>query len=259
MDQSQTEEILSPEDPTAIYREVTFTGPAVTFYDRLARAAHANKRKIYFLMLCAIVVPIFLGLRSTRPLTASRIATDYFDRFRTGESNGVYSVAGATFGQDHLRHLFDAVGSTTLGPAGLRQLDGNSAAYTAYVRDQFETDLLVHAALQEGVLDSPQASFFIENSMRHSMADYYLLTRIMRPDTNLRVVVSDQAVQSYYEKNREQYAKSGLPQKETMEIIRRTLEQIQSDQMQAQIRLLRQQTINSLKDRGEHHFTGVSQ
>jgi hypothetical protein len=44
-----------------------------------------------------------------------------------------------------------------------------------------------------------------------------------------------------------------------MEIIRRTLEQIQSDQMQAQIRLLRQQTINSLKDCGEHHFTGVSQ
>ncbi len=256
--EAREEEILNAEDPTALYRELRFDHPAVTFYDRLSRFAHANKRIIYALLLFAIVVPVVAALRSTRPASVQHTAEQYFARFQANEP-GTYSIGSSNFSAQYIEGLFDAVAASSLGPAGMRQIRTDSDAYARFVKDQFETDLLVHAALREGVLESPQSAYVIENAMRHAIADYYVSARAMQPSTNLRITVTDEEVRSYYDRNKDQYAKSGLTQAQTLGVIRRTLEQIRGDEQRAELRFFREKLLSAIKDRGGYSFADSGQ
>lgn len=136
---------LDPRNPMALFEERSFAGPPRTRWERLQRFSHNNKGKIYFLMLVSMIFSISMMMKNTNPASLSAYLGDYFERM-DGTSRRAYAVDGIPVTQSRIAALALAVerhAGTERTPMRPHGIDD------AFVRDQFETDVLVRAAIHE--------------------------------------------------------------------------------------------------------------
>lgn len=252
----ETIDDIDPGDPLALYKEHSFDTPPTGSFEKFRRFALTTKGAVYALLLLSIVLPMAIILKDRSPDSPEQIVRNYFGRFSSASSNSVYSIGPVHISAQHIERLHGAVVRFTIGPGGATEYMSDANNNALFARDQFETDLLVNAALTEGVLKSEDARLVIENSLRHAIADYYLYSRLSTEQSDFRIVVPREEILDMYEKNREFYSKQGLSRSESLLVIERSLYQVRRDALNLQILRARQEIIETLKDRAGYVYNG---
>ncbi|MBL8021783.1 MAG: hypothetical protein JNM27_19070 [Leptospirales bacterium] len=240
---------ITAENPAALYENVMFPHPPQTLYEALQQWSHRHKRKLYALLLLTIVSSLFVGLRSSTPDSPEKLMRQYFGRFNGHADDWQYSIEGFHFTRAHLDALFPVIARFTLGHRGALETLRDKSTRELFARDQFETDLLVYAAMQEGILDQADAKSVLENSMRHAIADYYVQKKLESGNADYRGSVGDAEALAYYEKNQELYAKNGVAKAPAIEMIRTILSSLKRETHRQQMRVDRAKLIQVLQER----------
>ncbi|MCB1317517.1 MAG: hypothetical protein KDK27_16250 [Leptospiraceae bacterium] len=247
-DSDAEQEDVPVEDPHAMYSDPYFHGEADSAWEKFRRFAHNHKRKVYFVFLIGLVLSFVVIMRNPEPENLRGWAENYFARFNDPANDWKYNIAQYYVDRQHLSLLYPILARYTWGDAGAEPLLNNGELYDQFVRDQYETDLLVYAALREEILQTPEASYILENAMRHAIAEYYLYTRIRSDDNNFRVEVDDREALEFYERNEELYADNGLGKNANIQLIKNTLAGIRRDQIRQQLAGQRSAVLEQLKE-----------
>jgi len=104
-----------------------------------------------------------------------------------------------------------------------------------FQRSQFENDLLLHAAIESGQLDTPEARLFLETVLRQAAADYFVLSNLSPDQRNYGIEINEAEVQALYKKNGDRYTKAGIEKEVALQSIRSAL---QSDRMRKRNEIL---------------------
>jgi hypothetical protein len=233
MNQPDTEEIRV-ENPHALYEEP----PADPHFNAETRAgrfrlfAHRNKRIIYAVVLLAIVLGFAAGFRTTPGFEST--LESYFNRFHASMPDAAYQVAGAHVDKAHLRAVYESH----------KRLLG-AVDYSAFAQEQFETDLVLRAALDEGMLSSPEASLILESALRRAAADYYLRKKFAA-ELEQKAVTTGEA-KLVYEKTKTAMKELKLSETEAVASIQNTLTAVQAQEIRAKQLFLRRELTNRLK------------
>lgn len=254
---SPSDGMFSPEDPLALYREHHFQGPPATRFEAFRRFAVRSRRFVYGLLLAGIVGPILLMMTSRQPESAEEILLSYFNRASTlNESSPLYSIGEARFAENQLRRLFGAVLKFTWGEKGSADGAKDQVVFDQFAREQYETDLLVSAALKEGTLRSAEARLILENAVRHAAADYYLYRQMASADSNFRITVPREEVLAVYAKNKEFYTRHGVDEAAALPLVEHSLAEVRRAEMNRILVRVRQQLVAELRDRSGSTYKG---
>ncbi|MEQ9366214.1 MAG: hypothetical protein RIF32_18380 [Leptospirales bacterium] len=250
VEELEQESELNPENPHGLYEDPRFSGPPTTAFGKFQRWSHRHKRAIYAAFFLAIILSFVVVMRDSSGSSPREAIEDYFSRF-AGETteDWQYNIERFYVGKAHLNNLYPVLAKMTYGDAGARPLLNDRDLYQSFVREQYETDLLAFAALQERVLNDAEAKLFMENSLRQAAADYYLYKRVGTEATDFRVNVSDAQAREYYGRNKAFYEGSGLEEAAALQIIKNTLAGLRRDQMRQQLAVERSRLVGQLKDR----------
>ncbi len=240
---------LSPEDPLALYREYRFAGKPETRTEAFRRFAIRNRRAVYSLLLAGVVLPFVWMMTTRQPESPEELIRSYFARVSSADEATAYAIGDARVTARHVRQLYQAVLKFTWGQKGADDAAGENQLFEAFVREQFETDLLVNAALKEGRFRSTDARLILENAVRHAAADYYLYTRIAAADSNFRIRIPREQVLSVYEKNKEFYARQGFNKAAALPVIEQSIVDVKRAEMALVLSRAREQVLADLKDR----------
>lgn len=240
---------LNPENPHGLYDNPRFSGPPTTMFERFQRWSHRHKRAIYATFFLAIILSFVVVMRSDNSSNPREAVESYFNRFAGESDDWQYNIERYYVGKGHLNNLYPVLAKLTYGDAGARPLLNDQDVYASFIREQYETDLLAFAALQEQILNDPEARLFLENSLRQAAADYYLYKQVGTEATDFRVDISDAEAREYYDRNKSFYESSGLDQAASMQIIKNTLAGLRRDQMRQQLAVARTRVVGQLKDR----------
>ncbi|MCB1169042.1 MAG: hypothetical protein KDK25_01850 [Leptospiraceae bacterium] len=153
---------------------------------------HSARGWIYALMLIAITAPLFYSLGALNAPGFSDILNSYFSGqgnagaagrlepsgYSTTEGSRdtriVYSVGNLHRSQDEILSTASAIRAFGLKP-GAANLESGSPPFRAFVRNEHRTDLLVHAALNEGLLQKKDFSVYIHHAFRRLVARAYVI------------------------------------------------------------------------------------
>ncbi len=248
-DAAVEERELNPENPQGLYEDPRFSGPPTTAFGRFQRWSHRHKRAIYAAFFLAIILSFVVVMRQDDGASAREAVEAYFSRF-AGETDGwQYNIERYYIDKVHLNNLYPVLAKLTYGDAGAQSLLGDRELYESYVREQYETDLMAFAALQERVLNEREAKMFMENALRQAAADYYLYKRVGTEATDFRVNVTDAEAREYYGRNKDFYDASGLNEAASLQVIKNTLAGLRRDQLRQQLAVERSRIVGQLKDR----------
>ena len=249
LEQDAEESELNPENPLGMYEDPRFSGPPQSAFESFQRFAHRHKRAIYATFFLAIILSFVVIMRGSGGANARDAVEQYFARFAGQSDDWQYNIDRFFIGKIHLNNLYPVLAKITYGDGGAKTLLNDRDLYDSFVREQYETDLLAFAALQENVLNESEARLFMENSLRQAAADYYLYKKVGTEATDFRVNISDAEAREYYNRNREFYKNSGLDEAAAMGVIKNTLAGLRRDQMRQQLAVARAQLVSRLKDR----------
>lgn len=255
----QIEEELDPVDPNALYREHVFSGEADTKWERFRRWSHKNKGKIYFVLLLSIMSSLGLSMIDRQPAHLNDYIRNYLARFSVTTPQWAYSIGPYQFGIDSLKSTYAILARYTFGGVGGAEAMKDGAAFEDFLREQFETDLFVNAALEEGLLDKPDAKVVLENAVRHAIAEYYIYARAIPPESNLRIKVTKEEVEDLYQRSRESYDRSGMDRNRIYRVIEKTIYDLKRQEQIDAVNRLRAQLIERLKDRSGYQYKGASE
>jgi len=239
---------LHPENPNAVYSAPVYLEPPDTVWERFRRWSHGKKRVVYALFLVAIVSTLVLMTRDSDVRSLSSFAQSYFNRFTKETDDWAYSIGNYHINERELNARFPVLLRYTWGARGASAVKNDAAAYRRYLRDQLETDLLVHAALREGALDSPEARIVLENGVRRLIAEYYLYTRIRNKNSDFRVNVDQSEIEQHYAKNKEFYASRGLERRAALAAIEKTMLEFRRERLRNRLFRLKMKVIDELRD-----------
>ncbi|MCE9599181.1 MAG: hypothetical protein K8S54_14555 [Spirochaetia bacterium] len=247
---------LRVENPNALYEDVSFRGKPETAFEKLQHWSHRHKRKLYAVFLLAVVSTLFAGFRSTTPDSPQKLMDQYFARFGGHSDDWQYSIDRFHFTRAHLATVLPVIARYTLGNRGALDALQDKSTHDVFARDQFETDLLVYAAMQEDVLREPDARTILENALRHAIADYYVQRRLESINSDYRGRVEDAEALSYYEKNQDLYNKNGVAKGKALELIRTTLSGLKREEQRQEMRIQRAKLIARIQERLGPKFRG---
>jgi len=242
------EELVSPENPMGFYEPYDARGRPQSGWGRFTAWAHGSKRWVYAIFLIAMVLAFWLAMRQSEPGSPKHLVDAYFSRFQGHSEDWRYEIADYYIPASHLTALYAVLVRHQFGPEDASEAFQNGELFDGFLRAQYNTDILVIAARQEGVLDSPEGKLFVENAVRNAVAEYYV--QQAAPDEALGVQpVSEAEVREFYEANRETYERIGLDQTRALQAARMTLEQQRQSRANEERTLLRAQIVQQLKDR----------
>ena len=239
---------IQVENPANMYDDPVYTGPRKTRWDSFRAWSHGNKRVIFLLLLFAIGGSIAMLNRASAPENMSAIIKAYFARFTDPKKEWGYSTGTYYIQSAHLKQQFQALSAYTYGPRGGREMAKNPLAYHNYVNQELETDLMVEAALREGVLNTEKARQILEHGVRKLVADYYLSTKLYNNNSDFRVRVTDKEVEEFYEKNKASYVAKSISRAQALPAIRLTLEEVEKSRLRSRLVNTRAGLIKVLKD-----------
>lgn len=219
---------LRVENPDAIYQDP----PKETPSSRFRAFANRSKTLMYGIVLVAMAGGIAASMRSVTGLDGR--LESYFQRFAGKPPGGGYQVAASQVDESELR-LSHAIHERLAGPVD----------YRLFVQEQFETDLVLRAALDEGMLSTPEAAMILETALRRAAADYYMRKKYSA-DLAPRQVTAGEA-KLLYEKTKGAMKNQFLGESEAVASIRNTLIAVQAQEFRAKQLLLRRELTNRLK------------
>lgn len=246
---SQESQDLNPENPHGLYEDPRFSGPPASTFERFQRWSHRHKRAIYAAFFLAIILSFVVVMRGNSGSDPRDALSNYFGRFGGETEDWQYQIDRYYIGKMHLNNLYPVLAKLTYGDGGARSVLNDRDVYNSFVREQYETDLLAFAALQENTLANPEARMFLENSLRQAAADYYLYKQVGTNETDFRVNVSDAEALQYYDRNKAYYESTGLDKTAALGVIKNTLAGLRRDQMRQQLAIERSRVVAALKDR----------
>lgn len=138
---------------------------------------HSAKGWLYGVLLIAIVGPVFYMLGTLNAPGYSDVLENYFS---TGSSSAgtstevAYSIGEFQRSRQEVLRTSRALATLTFG-SETPELNPGTEDYKAFIEQQYETDLLAHAALKQGLLNDPLFVAYLDNSMRESVARAYVL------------------------------------------------------------------------------------
>lgn len=216
------------EDPGALYEEP----PSQTSYGRFRSFALGSKRIIYAIVLVAMVGGIAASMRSVTGFEGR--LESYFQRFTGKLPPSGYQIAASEIDESELRSNFE-IHKRLLGPL----------EYTTFVREQFETDLVLRAALDEGLLSSPEAAMVLETALRRAAAEYYIRKKFS--GELAAQPISTGEAKLVYEKTKSTMKELKLSEPDAIESIRNTLIAVQAQEIRAKQALVRRELTKRLK------------
>lgn len=243
------EEIIDPVNPMAVYFDHEFHGEADTRWEKFRRFSHTHKRKIYGLFFVALFGTFITTMFNHNRPTIDNVAWSIYDNFEKKGPDWVYSIDGHFFGAYHLKEQYDALARYTWGDRGAVKMQSSNDLYASYLQDQFETDSLVLAALNENALDSPEAKIILSNALRHAIAEYYVYTKLRSEVGDFTIRTTEKEVEENYQKNKAFYDKSHLSKEEVLNIIRKTLLSAKKEEQQIAIQQRKMKIISGLQKR----------
>lgn len=230
------------ENPMALYSDVDSyppvnTGSKASFMDRFRRFAFRSKASLYLILLISIVGFWIISLRQPGPASTTSLLRAYFARFTQQDASALYRIGAIAVPDSQIVAAFSALMSVNPQTVNAGSSDSEFTRHllAAFQRSQFENDLLLHAAIESGQLDTPEARLFLETVLRQAAADYFVLTNLSREDRNFRTDISESDVQALYRKNGDRYAKAGIEKEVALQSIRSTL---QSERIQKRNEIL---------------------
>jgi len=238
---------LNPENPENLYRDPPDPSEAEN-HSRLHFLAQRHKRKIYALLLLAMSAVVFSFAFSRESQFFENFTRDYFNRHANEQHTMEYQIDGYHFDEISMRAAYAVLLDYTYGATGSKALINDGRRYSDFVREQSETDLLVYAALQEGVLSRPEARLALENHLRQAIANYYLFVKIRTPDSDFRVSVSEQEIEKQYAANRKYYDQLGLTPEQTRQLVQKAILGARREGMQEDFLKKRAQLLQRLKE-----------
>lgn len=241
-------EELNPENPHGMYDSPRFSGPPKTTFERFQRWAHRHKRAIYAVFFLAIILSFVVVMRGSGDSRPDSIVDAYFARFAGPDENWQYQIERYNVGKAHLNNLFPVLAKLSYGDAGAQAVLNDKDTFDSFVREQYETDLLLFAAIQSGMLNDAEARMFMENAVRQAAADYYLYKQVGTEQTDFRVNISDAQALAYYNQNQAYYESTGLERGQALGVIKNTLAGLRRDQLRQQLAIERNRIVGALKD-----------
>lgn len=220
-------EVLEVENPSALYDDP----PRETSSDRFRFFARSSKRLIFGVLLIAMTAGIAGALTQTP--SYDRLLEGYF-AMRQGPDSSGYLAASAHISAAELKANYETH----------RRLLG-SVDYNAFAAEQFETDILLRAALDEGLLSSPEAKVILESALRRAAAQYYIRKKFQNELTAAPVSAGEAKL--VFEKTRAAMKELKLSDREAFASITSTLEAMQARELRAKEQFLRQELAAKLR------------
>ena len=204
--QEPEEELINPENPHALYTDGGISGPPGTKWERWRHLAFRWKGLIYAILLGSIVLVIVASIKTDRSSFQTMIEK-YFAYQGNGDLNGdwSYTVENHVFDQSTLNARYPVLARYTYGATGSRGIIDNKEYFGQFIQDEYETDMLVYAAMAQGVYADPEAKVILERALRKAAAEYYIYTRIRTLMPDLRTDATREEAVEFYEKNRDQF------------------------------------------------------
>lgn len=193
--------------------ELTSTG---TFMERFGHFAHRTRTSIFLLLLLAFVALWLRSLPEPEPVSTTSLLRSYLSRFNAHNGMVRYRIRSLSVPDSHLIAAFAAIRS--VNPAI------PDSALPAFQRSQFENDLLIYNALQEGSLETTAAQLYMETALRQAAAEYVVLATMKSDEHMNDFIVDDAEVRAIYRKNRDRYTKAGIQRDVALQSIRTALQ-----------------------------------
>lgn len=178
IDRATEDRGIAAENPFAIYDSPEAHRPGISALDNIRHLAHRHKKVLYLILISSILLSILQPLGPRSMASAEGILIAYFDRSKGDSGDWVYEISSEPTSEEVHRSLFQALGEFTWGGLGFKEISKSEESFQLYVADQMATDVLVRAAMQEGLLNDPKNKLIIENAVRKAVADIYLFAKI---------------------------------------------------------------------------------
>ncbi len=247
-DNALEEELVNPEDPLAVYAMPEFHGEAATRWDKLRRFSHRQKRKVYIALLLSLIAAIAASMQPGGAAIRDILA-DYFQKEGNASLNSdwAYTIENHVFDSDTMRLRFPILARYTYGLDGGRELMKDQEFYTKFVNDQYETDILLYAAVSEGGLEEVEARLVLENALRRAAVEYYIHTKIRTLMPDLRAAAGRTEALAYYENNKDFYKKNNIEKEKALELIAQTLTGIKQQDLREKLLLVRRTLLENAR------------
>ncbi len=204
------------QTPGRSWNDVAKIATTGTFMERFGHFAHRTKTSIFLLLLLAFVALWLRSLPEPEPVSTTSLLRSYLSRFNAHNAMVRYRIRSLSVPDSHLIAAFAAIRS--VNPA----VPDN--ALSDFQRSQFENDLLIYKALQEGSLETTAAQLYMETALRQAAAEYVVLAAINSEKNSIRFAVDETEVRTIYRKNRDRYAKAGIERDVALQSIRTALQ-----------------------------------
>jgi hypothetical protein len=241
------------ENPMALYSDVVDipgTGTGTTFMDRFRRFAFRSKASLYLILLISIVGFWAISLRQPGPASTTSLLRAYFERFTQHDASARYRIGAIAVPDSQIAGAFSAL--LSVNPMSVNQAssdpDVTRDLLNAFQRSQFENDLLLHAAIESGQLDTPEARLFLETVLRQAAADYFVLTNLTPEERKYGIDINEADVQALYKKNGDRYAKAGIEKELALQSIRSALQSERIRQRNEIIAIKRAQMTRTIQE-----------
>lgn len=220
-------------------------------WDRLRRFSLRINGWIHAAVLFGALATLLVSLRPAGPDSADGLIASYFARCNNASRDWQYAIGSCTVSGADLAERWQVLAdrSASAGETG-RQSE-------AFARDQFETDLLLHACAQTHCERQDAARVYMENALRHAAADYYLLEHTPPEIRTLSIAVTDEDVERIYRQNRSRYESAGTDPPSARRAIRSVLFQEKLARRNQAIALIREKLLQGIKDATGPRFRGA--
>lgn len=219
-------------------------------WDRWRHVALQMNGWIHAAVLFFAIAALLVSLRPAGPDSADGLIASYFARCSNASRDWAYVIDNCTVSASDLAIRW-RVAADRMPSAGETERPSE-----AFARDQFETDLLVHACRQSHCERQDAARVYIENAMRHAAADYYLLEHTPPEIRTLSIAVTDEEVERIYRQNRSRYAGLDASPASVRQAIRSVLSQEKLARRSQAMVLIRQKVLDRVKDATGPRFRG---